>query len=47
MGRVGVAGLTLGCGLSAFSGKRGFACDNVKAFQVSINTQPLFMQIAG
>lgn len=33
---VGVAGLILGGGLSTFSGKRGFACDNVKAFQVSL-----------
>lgn len=34
MSIVGVAGLTLGCGLSSLSGKRGFACDNVKNFQV-------------
>lgn len=32
---VGVAGLTLGGGLSSFSGKRGFVCDNVKNFQVN------------
>lgn len=37
---VGVSGLTLGCGLSTYSGKRGFACDNVKTFQVSAKYSP-------
>ncbi|GKT56318.1 FAD binding domain-containing protein [Colletotrichum tofieldiae] len=36
VGIVGVPGLILGGGLSTFSGNRGFACDNVKQFQVVI-----------
>ncbi|KAL1840463.1 hypothetical protein VTJ49DRAFT_460 [Mycothermus thermophilus] len=31
---VGVAGLVLGGGISYFSGRRGWACDNVKAYEV-------------
>lgn len=31
---VGVAGLTLGGGISHFSGLYGFACDNVRNFEV-------------
>ena len=31
---VGVGGLTLGGGLSHFSGMHGWACDNVKSFEV-------------
>ena len=31
---VGVAGLTLGGGISYYSGLHGFACDNVKNFEV-------------
>lgn len=31
---IGVGGLTLGGGISYFSGRYGFACDNVNAFQV-------------
>jgi len=31
---VGVSGLVLGGGISYFSGKRGWACDNVRAFEV-------------
>ncbi|KAH7377417.1 hypothetical protein BKA64DRAFT_648901 [Cadophora sp. MPI-SDFR-AT-0126] len=34
VGIVGVPGLILGCGLSTFSGNRGFACDNVKQIQI-------------
>jgi FAD/FMN-containing dehydrogenase len=33
-GSVGVGGLVLGGGISQFTPKRGFACDNVKSFQV-------------
>lgn len=32
--QVGVAGLTLGGGISYFSNRRGWACDNVRAFEV-------------
>ncbi|KAL1888113.1 hypothetical protein Cpir12675_006296 [Ceratocystis pirilliformis] len=34
IGDVGVSGLLLGGGLSFFSGKLGFACDNVKEYEV-------------
>lgn len=34
MGDVGVSGLILGGGLSYFSGKRGWACDNVRTYEV-------------
>ncbi|KAJ0120684.1 hypothetical protein J7T55_015416 [Diaporthe amygdali] len=34
VGRVGVAGLVLGGGLSMFSGKTGFACDSVLEFEI-------------
>ncbi|TLS29219.1 hypothetical protein PpBr36_01694 [Pyricularia pennisetigena] len=34
MGDVGVSGLVLGGGLSYFSGKHGWACDNVRAYEV-------------
>lgn len=33
---VGVAGLILGGGISFFSGRRGWACDNVRSFEVVI-----------
>lgn len=33
-GSVGVAGLLIGGGISFLSGSRGFACDNVSAFEV-------------
>ncbi|KAF2183516.1 FAD-binding domain-containing protein, partial [Zopfia rhizophila CBS 207.26] len=36
LAEVGVSGLILGGGLSTYSGKRGFACDNVKTFQVVV-----------
>jgi FAD/FMN-containing dehydrogenase len=32
---IGVGGLTLGGGVSFFSGRNGFACDNVRNYQVS------------
>ncbi|KAK2611675.1 hypothetical protein N8I77_005004 [Diaporthe amygdali] len=34
VGRVGVAGLVLGGGLSMYSGKTGFACDSVLEFEI-------------
>ncbi|ROW02398.1 hypothetical protein VMCG_06089 [Cytospora schulzeri] len=34
VGRIGVAGLVLGGGLSMFSGRTGFACDTVVEFEV-------------
>lgn len=34
IGDVGVSGLTLGGGISYFSGRYGWACDNVRAFEV-------------
>lgn len=33
---VGVAGLILGGGISFFSGRRGWACDNVRSFEVVV-----------
>jgi FAD/FMN-containing dehydrogenase len=33
---IGVGGLTLGGGISFFSGRFGWACDNVNNYQVSI-----------
>ncbi|KAK8048143.1 Bifunctional solanapyrone synthase [Apiospora phragmitis] len=38
VGTVGVAGLTLGGGLSFHSGRRGFACDDVTNFEVVLAT---------
>lgn len=35
---VGVSGLILGGGLSFFSGKRGWACDNVRSFEVVVSS---------
>ena len=32
---VGVGGLILGCGISFYTGLHGFACDNVRSFEVS------------
>lgn len=34
VGEVGVSGLTLGGGISWFSGKYGWACDNVRTYEV-------------
>ena len=34
VGDIGVSGLTLGGGISWFSGKYGWACDNVRAYEV-------------
>ena len=36
---IGVGGLTLGGGISYFSGRYGFASDNVNAFEVTPITQ--------
>lgn len=34
VGEIGVSGLTLGGGISWFSGKYGWACDNVRTYEV-------------
>ncbi|KAL8295551.1 hypothetical protein RB597_009305 [Gaeumannomyces tritici] len=38
VGQVGVSGLTLGGGISYFSNRRGWACDNVRAFEVVLSS---------
>lgn len=37
---IGVGGLTLGGGISYFSGRFGFSCDNVNAYQVCLDESP-------